>query len=822
MKNYVIFFLLFTYLALAQDISIKGTIVDARTGKPLAGANISVENKPNIGTASGIKGEFVLQNGFSAFDNIIISYVGYERKVIPASQLVEKEQVIELEALVIPSQTVLVKGSIGTAGITPLAFEKITRKEIEEKYTVQDIPQFLSEMPSTTFYSESGNGVGYNYISIRGFDQRRISVAVNGIPQNEPEDQNVYWLDFPDLLASTEVIQVQRGSGSGVFGYPAIGGSINIITSAFSDKPKFDFSASLGSYNTRRYSASFSSGLIDNKYSIYAKFSRILSSGYRNLAYSKFNSYHLSAVRYDDNLTTQVNLYGGPVEDGLAYTGLPKFAVKDKTLRKANYSYWEADNNLVTYATDRRPSEIENFSQPHYELLNELKINSNVTLNSAIFLITGSGFFDYDGSWADTTYFRLTQANGFNPSGNPGDALIRAQVDNVQYGWIPRVSIKHNGGELLIGGEFRRHRSVHWGSIKYADNIPAGVSEDFKYYYYEGSKDVINTFVHESYQLAPAVNLLAELQLAYHKYGIKNERFLNTKFDVDGLYLNPRAGINYKLSGNQNLFFSFARVTKEPRLKNYYDAAESSGGEVPQFEQNADGSYNFDNPLVKPEIMNDFEIGSSYNQRNLSVSLNLFYMIFDDEIVKNGKLDRFGQPITGNVDRTIHSGVEVSGNYKLVCGFEAFANATYSRNEIKDGRFYMDADNSIDLGGNRISGFPDFLANIGLSYNNYGLNVRLTARYVGEFYSDNYDNKLNEYLEKYPGFVSYSDNKNDAYFVADFAGSYEINMFGSLNSSKVFFQVNNIFDRLYSANAIGAEFFPAAERNFLAGIQLGL
>jgi iron complex outermembrane receptor protein len=822
MKNYVIFFLLFTYLALAQDISIKGTIVDARTGKPLAGANISVDAKPNTGTASGAKGEFTLQDVSSQSDDIIISYVGYEKKIIKASLLINKDQVIEMEPLVIPSQTVLVKGSIGTAGVTPLAFGKITRKEIDDKYTLQDIPQFLSELPSTTFYSESGNGVGYNYISIRGFDQRRISVAVNGIPQNEPEDQNVYWLDFPDLLASTEMIQVQRGSGSGVFGYPAIGGSINIITSAFSNKPRFDFSASLGSYNTRRYSASFASGLIDNKYSIYAKFSRILSSGYRNLSYSKFSSYHLSAVRYDDNLTTQVNLYGGPVEDGLAYTGLPKFAVKDKNLRKANYSSWEADNNQISYAADRRPSEIENFSQPHYELLNELKINSNVTLNSAIFLITGSGFFDYDGSWADTSYFRLTNANGFNPTGNPGNALIRAQVDNVQYGWIPRVSIKHDGGEFLIGAEFRSHRSKHWGSIKYADNIPAGVSEDFKYYYYEGSKDIANAFVHESYQLTQSLNLLAELQLAYHSYGIKNERYLNTKFDVDGLYLNPRAGINYKISEKHNIFFSFARVTKEPRLKNYYDAAESSGGAVPQFEQNTDGSYNFDKPLVKPEVMNDFEIGSSYNQKNLSLSLNLFYMIFEDEIVKNGKLDRFGQPITGNVDRTNHSGIEISANYRVANGLEAFANATYSRNEIKDGKFFIDAVNSIELDGNRISGFPDFLANAGIGYHNYGLNLRLTARYVGWFYSDNYDNKLGEYLTKYPGFVAYNDNKNDAYFVADFAGSYEINMFGSLNSSKIFFQVNNIFDRLYSANAVGAEFFPAAERNFLAGVQLGL
>jgi iron complex outermembrane receptor protein len=79
-----------------------------------------------------------------------------------------------------------------------------------------------------------------------------------------------------------------------------------------------------------------------------------------------------------------------------------------------------------------------------------------------------------------------------------------------------------------------------------------------------------------------------------------------------------------------------------------------------------------------------------------------------------------------------------------------------------------------------------------------------------------------EYLDLFPDFISYTDNKNEAYFSADFTGSYVFKPFNALNSSKIFIQVNNIFDNLYSANAIGGEFFPAAERNFLAGIQVGL
>jgi iron complex outermembrane receptor protein len=197
-------------------------------------------------------------------------------------------------------------------------------------------------------------------------------------------------------------------------------------------------------------------------------------------------------------------------------------------------------------------------------------------------------------------------------------------------------------------------------------------------------------------------------------------------------------------------------------------------------------------------------------------------MIFDNEIVKNGKVDIYGQPITGNVPQTLHRGVEFSVNLKLNEGISVFGNATYSKNEIKDGKYYINATDIIDLSSNRISGFPDFLANAGVTYKQENYFVQITGKYVGKFYSDNYDENLNKYLNAFPGFVSYSDNVNDAYFNADMIASYQFYLFNSLTSSKVYFQINNIFDKLYSANAIGGEFFPAANRNFLAGLEIGL
>ena len=810
MKIVLSILFLLSGISFGQSLEIKGKVLDFKTLEPLEAANIYIENT-NFGTTTEEDGSFSLSGKFSPQDIIEISYIGYRSKEIAVKDFFKSDKLIKLAIENIRLQSVVIKGIIAEEGTTPASFSKIQRKEIEQNYTVQDLPEYLSYLPSTTSYSESGNGLGYNYLSIRGFGQRRISITVNGIPQNDPEDHNVYWLDMPDLLESTEVLQVQRGAGAGIVGYPSIGGSINIITSNFSDKPKLELSAAAGSFNTRKYSAKFSSGLINKKYSVYAKLSKMLSDGYRDNSWIDFNSYHVSAVRYDEKLTTQINLFGGPVSDGLAFYGLPKSYIEDKDLRKTNFV---------------QPKEIENFSQPHYELLNEYKINDNLTLNNAIFLVIGNGFFDYDGSWSIyyDDYFRLKE-NGYDSVQVPTNALIHAEVNNKQWGVLPKLTWKHNNGTLIAGLEYRNHRSKHWGGIRYAENIPSGVPQDYQYYYYEGGNDIFNLFVNENYNLTDKINILGEIQLSSHQYKLYNEKYLDNDISIDGLYVNPRFGLNYKFNNSLNSYISFARVIRTPRLKNYYDAAESSGGAIPQFESNIDGTYNFDNPLVKPETMNDIELGARYSKANYSINTNLFYMSFTDEIIKKGQLDRFGQPITGNIDETIHAGIEIEGSVKLTDNFDFIFNSSYSKNFVSDGSTFIstgDETIELDLSDNKIGGFPEITMNAILKGNYKGVSFQATGKYVGEYFSDNFDDNLQTLLLQHSGFVSYEDNVVDAYFVMNFMASYDIQLNSFLTSARVFVQVNNVFDNLYAAHATGGDFFPAAERNFLAGIKFGL
>jgi len=797
--------------------SIEGRVFDSETGHPLAAANVLLQ-----GTSFGVNaqedGTFQLRRISAGSYILQVSYIGYTSKTLAVLVSAGKRATLEigLEPTVLPGQTIIVSAMRARERRNPVAFATLSARELADRYSTQDIPLLLSELPSTTFYSENGNGIGYNYLNIRGFDQRRISVMINGIPQNDPEDHDVYWLDFPDLSANLRDIQVQRGAGSAFYGPPAIGGSVNLITSSYSKTPGIDFYSGYGTYNTRKYSVAINSGLVGEKYQLYGRLSRIQSDGYREKSCTDFSSYFLGAVRYDETMTTQFNFYGGPIADHLAYYGIAKadaYSSDSQTRRQ---------NPIV------RPEEIENFSQPHYELLHEWRLTDKLTLNNALFLVTGDGFFDYDGSWAPYSYFRITPSNGFAVTGDPdmlyiSGALIRAWVSNVQYGWLPRASIQHDGGQLTVGAEFRIHRSLHWGALRWGENMPVGITPDYHYYEYRGGKDIVSLYAHELYNLRPDLTLQADLQYAYNRYRLYDEKYLNTDFSVPYHFLNPRIGLNYNINEKLNVYTEISRTSREPRLKNLYDAAEAStpaswGPVTPQFKTLPNGAYDFSNPLVKPEALVDVELGGGYAAARFHATANLFYMSFKDEIIKQGQLDRFGIPVTGNADRTLHQGIELTAVALPFEGFELQGNATFSKNRLVNYTVY-DGTTPTSLDGNNIAGFPDFLANARATYQTERLTLSLSLQHVGKFYTDNFQNPRKRIL----GVVMEDPHRTvDAYTVVNGWVAYRLPVLASLRHVEVRVQVNNLFNTIYASNGEGDEFYPAAERNAFASLRIDL
>lgn len=792
--------------------SITGTVRDARTSSPLPLA--SVQLLPDgKGMAADRSGHFFFDNLTAGSYTLRVSFVGYET-VERTVQIADADAfvTIDLQSVAMPGPEIEISAMRARERFSPVTFADIDREDIESEYYVQDIPVMLADLPAVTFYSESGHGMGYNYLRIRGFDQRRLAIMVNGVPQNDPEDHNVYWIDLVDLLGSTENIQVQRGAGSAFYGPPAIGGSINIVTGDFANRKGVSIRTGAGSYNTQRYALEVGSGLVDDTYTFFGRFSRVSTDGYRDHSYMKASSYYMAATRYDENFTTRLNIYGGPLEDGLVYYGLPRFAIEDRDERRKNYNYWSAENGAYTWTSERRKQEHEQFDQPHFEVLNEWEAAENLTFNSALFYVIGKGYFDYDGTgWTDAAYYRLTPEFGFENTGDPVNPIIRAYVDNRQVGWLPRMTLRHGGGSFTAGLELRRHRSEHWGRIQWAEELPAGLDPHRHYYEYRGGKDIAAAYVQEQYRLTERINVMGNLQYVFNRYSLFDEKYVGTDFDVDYHFINPRLGINYNINEAWNLYGNVSYTHREPRLKNLYDAAESSGGTVPQFAQNADGSYDFSDPYVRPEKLLNFELGTGYVGDRHRVLLNAYVMDFEDEIVKSGGLDRFGQPITGNADQTLHVGMELVAQYQLLPSLAVEVNGLLSRSRLESYTVYdNDGDGntvSTSLDGNRIAGFPEQLANVKLRWRESGLTGVLTFKYVGEQYTDNFENP---------------DNRVDAYHVLNASFGYRTPPVMGLRSVDLRLTVNNILDRLYAQSGEGDQFFVAAERNFFVDLILNL
>ena len=710
--------------------------------------------------------------------------------------------------------------------ISPVTFSNLNHSDIKQQYSAQDVPVLLSELPSITFYSENGNGTGgYSYITLRGFDQQRLSVMINGVPQNDPEDFSVYWIDFPDLLGSTTNIQVQRGAGSAFYGPPAIGGSVNMLAVPFQPKPGVTLESSLGfqeygstntiMLSTRKYSVTFNSGLVANRYMFYGRLGKLSTDGYRDKSWDDIDSYFFGVERLDETMTTRIHFYGGPFSDGLVYNGLPKFYNSDLKLRRSNYNYFELNStqDSITYASNRRSQESEQFSQPHFELLHEWKLSPKITFFNTLFYIQGDGYYDYDGSGLDTSSLHLGSANGFPSSADPANILIRAFVGNKQWGWLPRLEINHGTGVLTLGAEIRFHHSLHWGKIAYAENLPLNYDPDYRVYEYNGGKNIISVYGHELYTVNTAITVMTDLQFVYNRYSLTNEKFLNNSFSIPYYFLNPRMGINYNINEIINTYVSLAYTSREPRLKDLYSAEESIWGSTPQFEADTTGgrvTYDFQKPIAKPEHLFDFELGGVYRDGQTMGSVNIFWMEFQDELIKSGNVDIFGEPVMGNADRTRHIGIELQGQFDFAYGWTLSGNTTISNNRLVRYSVADSSKNGIvfrhNLDGNPIAGSPDFMANLRLQYATGDWRTSIDAKYVGDFYTDNTKNNL---------------LKNDTYTVFNALLSYRVAL-GSNVFLTIRGEVRNLFDALYTMSGEGNEFFPAAERNYILGMSMQL
>jgi iron complex outermembrane receptor protein len=217
---------------------------------------------------------------------------------------------------------------------------------------------------------------------------------------------------------------------------------------------------------------------------------------------------------------------------------------------------------------------------------------------------------------------------------------------------------------LLIGGEFRLHNSEHSGEIVSAVTLPPGTPENYKYYFYNGKKNTYSVYLNEFTNIEKQLSAMIGVQFTYHKYTIDNIVFTPYNFNVDYKFLTSRVGMNYNFNDNFRAFINASIAKREPTLSDIYDGSNVTARPNFSIIDTVNGIYS--DPLITYEEMKDYELGFGYSGNFLKTNLNFYWMDYTNEIVSNGQLDNFGQPIRWNAGKSVHRGIELEFEYNLL------------------------------------------------------------------------------------------------------------------------------------------------------------
>ncbi len=626
-----------------------------------------------------------------------------------------------------PHKSTLVQEVVVTASRAdedaPATFTNISREQLEQAYDAQDIPALLRMTPSVYAYSDAGNDLGYSYLRVRGFDQARLAVTINGVPLNDAESHQVYWIDLPNFPDSIEDLQVQRGAGTSVYGGNAIGGTVNLETARLRPGAGSVVSVGLASFGTGKLSAAWTSDLFAERWVFAARVSHIETDGYRDQSWAKLDSAFFTAQRMGRRSLLRINLYGGREETHLAYEGLTRKQLAEN--RRQNPLRWKG--------------EIDHFTQPHFEVIHEFRPSEKIEIANTLYSFYGEGYFDQFRERKRFAEVRLPEWDwdGDGTVDRKGPIFRRRQVREWDFGWSPRVSYRHGAGTLTVGASLRMHRGKHTGRVSGA--LPPGTPKGFHYYAYEVPKTTSVLYAQEEWQLTPALRLVGGLQYVDHSFKLEKDRVTGLSYDLSYSWIAPRVALSARISPRLSTFFSLAHSRREPGVKDLFDPSDIYA--PPAFaRKDADGTLH--GPLVEEEKLDDYELGVAFTSEHLVLKATLYDMEFRDELVYLGQRNDLGEAVTGNADRSVHRGIELEWAAQLSSAISLSGHAMFSDDRLTDfvlpvfdwgsGEFV-----EVDYSGNRIAYFPNLLARASLAWELFWGRVALGVAHTGRVYLDN-------------------------------------------------------------------------------------
>lgn len=686
---------------------------------------------------------------------------------------------------------------------SPITHSNISKKEIAKRNLGQDIPILLNFLPSVVTTSDAGAGVGYTNIRVRGVSAQSTNITINGIPYNDAESLGTFWVNLGDFASSVENLQLQRGVGTSTNGAGAFGASINVLTDAISKEASGEISNSFGSFNTRKHTVKFSTGQIyadterNRSVEIAGRLSNIASDGYIDRASSDLKSYFLQGSYVDDNTLIKAIAFGGNEVTYQAWNGIDAETLAEDRRFNSSGIYTDANGNTQFY-----DNEVDNYSQDHYQLHWNERYNNRWSTNLGLNYTYGRGYFE---QYREDDDF---ETYGFEPLSVNGETLTttdlirRRWLDNDFYVFNASANYKTSTLDMIFGTSISHYNGDHFGEVIWAKFAS---QSDIRDRYYEGNakKNDFSVFSKANFKLNERVQLYGDLQLRNVNYETSGIASNLATFTVDENYIffNPKAGITYELNPQNDLYFSYARANREPSRDD--------------FENNAE---------VKPEQLNDFELGWRHKKNNFSFNANAYLMLYNEQLVLTGNIDGVGNPIRTNSGESYRMGIELEAVIPVTSQLTLQPNVTFSANKNRETVVSINGA-LVNLGETDIAFSPNMVAANAIVYQPMKrLQLSLLSKYVGEQYMSNTENK---------------DSKLDSFFVNDFNMTYTIETNAIFESVVFTGLINNIFNEKYVSNGYFGSFdfedngsatgittgyftgfYPQATTNFLVGVSL--
>ena len=749
-----------------------------------------------------------------------IQFCLYLLIILPIISLSQEKDTISISTIL---KEVNISG-VSAGETTPMSYTNVSKEEIEKNNLGQDIPYIMSLTPSIVSSSDAGAGIGYTYMTIRGSDASRINITINGIPVNDSESQGVWWVNMPDLASSTQNIQIQRGVGTSTNGGSAFGASVNLQTNGLQENRYFTTSNSIGSYNSLKNNIEFGTGLLNDKWSLDARLSKISSDGYIDRASSDLTSGYLSLGYYGKSESLNAIIFGGHERTYQSWYGVPKTYIDSHpTFNPYNYE-----------------NEVDNYNQNHFQLHYNKTLNNNTFLKAATHYTKGFGYYEqYIGKNHNSILYNGDYIYGENTLNFYGlDNIIvnedtittanltrRKWLDNDFYGMIFSLHHKYSKLDMILGGGINRYNGDHFGkviSLEYADHN--GVPQEFnnldhEYYRNDAIKNDQNIYLKIDYSINNNLHLYGDFQnrsIQYHFEGLNDDTIFSDQ-SINLNFMNPKFGIFYSLSPYSSVYTSYAIANKEPNRDDYRESPPS------------------DRP--DHETLYDTELGWKMQYDNISMQINLYHMSYNNQLVKTGEINDVGESVHSNIKDSYRQGLEIESSINISPRLQWNGNICLSKNKIISHNDHID---NWDNWGAELTHYentdiafsPNIIASAEINYGIKNIEAAWIIKHVGKQYIDNTQSE---------------ERILDAYSINNLLLSYDLK-FKNIKTASIRLQINNILDHQYANRAWVYRFisegwdprgsdpyinkdsdgynmtgyFPQAGRNYMLGFSVNL